>query len=242
MPECLGSLLVKNFLIEWEKEYPELDNLRPRGNMYFLVHNRSTTDPGKNPDDEIVKMLKTMEGVHTEYLEQCGNFNFKHSEVYWRNKKIKALLSALGEKDWWNKVVLWASKGSIVNALSENCTTYRERAKELMDMDRLDNIANQKDLDFQPDHFIFGHTHFFDHCELEGGRNYYNTASWLSTIFYDMNNNETCIDDIIAKTPVLVFEEPEKDPALYEISPTGEMVGIEFEEVKKRYIELGIKF
>ena len=242
MPECLGSLLVKKFLIEWEEQYPELDNLRPRGNMYFLVRDRSEKVPGRDPDKEIEKMLEAMDGVHSEYLKLCGEYNFTHSDVYWRAKKIKALLSTLQESNWWNKVVLWLSKTSIVDALSENCITYRNKAIELMDMDRTDNIANQKDLDFQPAHFIFGHTHFFDHYELEGGRNYFNTASWLNTIFYDKNKKESSLDKIIAKTPVLVFSEAEKEPALCEISKSGEMERIDFNKIKERYENLGIKF
>ena len=152
------------------------------------------------------------------------------------------LLSAFGKSNWWNKKVLWLAEGSIVDALNENCTTYRNKAKELMDMGRKDNIANEKDLDFQPNHFIFGHTHFFDHCDLEGGSNYFNTASWLNTLFYDKEEKESRIDEIIAKAPVLVFNEPGEDPVLYDISESGEMEEIDFTEIKKRYKELGVVF
>lgn len=247
MPECLGSLLVKNFLIKWEKKYTELDNMRPRGNMYFVIREECVAK-GLNANQEIKAMLKTMNEVHKEYLHLCDNYNHDHKSVSDRANKIKILLSIYTNEDsWWDDVVNWAAEGSIIDALNENCTTYRKKAIELMNMNNDDNIASQKDLDFKPDHFIFGHTHFFDHREFDGGRSYINTASWLSTYFYDNKSKKANIDDVIAKAPVLIFNKAGEKPKLYDVQydsvqNKGGLKEIHFEKIKEEYEKLGVIF
>ncbi len=241
MPECLGSLLVKNFLIKWEQRYPSMDNLRPRGNLFYLIKDLSEQN-GQDPKDQVEKLLRDMDEVHKEYLKICRRHGFVHKEVSQRSSTIQKLLTVLKGPEWLDSVILRLAEGSIVDALNENCTTYRKKAKELMDLDNEEYIANQKDLDFQPDYFIFGHTHFFDHKILENGKHYFNTASWLNTLFYNQDKKLVHIDNIIAKAPVLVFNQRGEDPVLYDITDSGKMEEKDFQEIAELYKKHGVIF
>lgn len=241
MPECFGSILVKNFLTTWESDYRNLDNLRPRGNIYYHIRQKCE----KKANEETLILLNDLYKVHKEYLWLCRVYNFNHCKVNLRSLKIKILLALADKSDrWdsWNNFIFKKTEKLIVEALNEDCTTYRERAIKLMNLCDKEYIANQKDLNFQPDHFIFGHTHFFDHYKLEGGKNYFNTASWLDTTFYDKQRNLISTDKVIAGAPVLVFSEPDKYPVLYDVSvKPNRMVEKSFEEVKDIYKTHGIK-
>lgn len=244
MKESFGSLLVRNFLIHWEKEYKFLDNIRPRGNIFYLIQKECEKDPKKDQYDEIIKILKSMNDVQNEYLKMCDDAEFKNKKIESRRDKISALLYVFKKSsDWLDRVLLKLAGGSIVRNLNENCVIYRKKAEKLMNMENEDNISNQRDLDFRPEHFILGHTHFFDHKSLYNETNYYNTASWLDTLFYNEKGDQVVsTDDKIAKAPVLVFTKGEKKPVLYDISDTGVMTSKKFSDIAKEYIKHGVKY
>ncbi len=162
--------------VRGENPFIMLDNVRPRGNIIFLIE--------KLIDEEYLKP-ETKDALK----EFIINVYKKHPEL---GKAGSMILN--------NKFLRWAliTDAALREKLNTTYSAYREHAKTMITKQGL----TLRDLSFKPRYIVMGHTHYFDSFDLSKSTKYLNLSSWLDTVFLNENGE---IDKVRFNCPFLVF-------------------------------------
>ncbi len=162
--------------VRGDNPFVMLDNVRPRGNIIFLIE--KLIDEGylnKKAKDDLKDFIIDIYKKHPE-------------------------LGKIGSMVLNNKFLRWAliTDAALREKLNTTYRTYREHAKTMI----MKQGLTLRDLSFRPRYIVMGHTHYFDSFDLNKSTKYLNLSSWLDTVFLNENGE---IDKVRFNCPFLVF-------------------------------------
>ena len=162
--------------VRGENPFIMLDNVRPRGNIIYLIEKLIEEEYLKPEAKDALKEL-------------IINVYKKHPE-----------LGKIGSMVLNNKFLRWAliTDAALREKLNDTYLPYRKYAKTMITKRGL----NLRDLSFMPRYIVMGHTHFFDCFKLNKLTEYLNLSSWLDTVFL---NEDGGIDKVRFNCPFLIF-------------------------------------
>ncbi len=217
-----GTRLVRDFIVPWSERdfhphgrlFSLLNNIRPRKNIIYYLN--LLIREGKIAGSVKHKLLSDIKSV----FRKAG------------------MRGAAGAIDLMGRLLPGRAMDSIVGELlRENPTRYRLIARSLFN-----TIADKKDLNFQPQVIIMGHTHFLEKRSFGSARRYLNTGTWLDTVIVSSEGKVIAIDDKIRDSCPYLRIEKKNGVLQTDLISAADFSILNIRNLRRRFRRYGVEY